>query len=68
MFSLIKIWWLKRRLKKFIIKFQEDYVFYQCGIETLNHITGNRYSRDKERINHLKQILKDIDPKYPKDK
>lgn len=68
MFLKIRIWWLKRRLRNAIYRFECDYVFYQCGKFVLDNITGGRYSRDLERIDNLKARLRAIDPNFPKAK
>lgn len=64
----LKIWWLKRRLRKAYIRFENDYSFWQCGNELLNQVTGGRFERDKARIRNLKDRLKAIDPNFPKAK
>lgn len=64
----LKIWWLKRRLRKAYLRFEDDYSFWQCGNALLNQVTGGRFERDKARINKLKDLLRVIDPNYPKPK
>lgn len=66
MFTQIKIWWLKRRLRRAYYRFGEDYSFWQCGNELLNQVTGGRFERDKARIQKLKDRLREIDPNFPK--
>lgn len=68
MIKKLHITWIKYRLRKLIYKFNNDYVFYQCGNDVLDTITGGRYSRDKQRIAKIKQTLKRINPNYPKGK
>lgn len=62
----LKIWWLKRRLRKAYLRFEDDYSFWQCGNELLNQVTGGRFERDKARIRKLKDRLRAIDPNFPK--
>lgn len=66
MFTKIKIWWFKRRLRNAIYSFEDDYSFWQCGNELLNQVTGGRFERDKSRLNDLKAKLREIDPNFPK--
>lgn len=61
----LKIWWLKRRLRSTIIRFEENYSFWQCGNKLLDEVTGGRYSRDRAAVQGLKEKLKAIDPNYP---
>lgn len=62
----LRIWWLKRRLRRLYRRFNEDYSFWQCGNELLNTVTGGRFERDKARIRKLKDRLREIDPNFPK--
>lgn len=62
----LRIWWLKRRLRRLYRRFNEDYSFWQCGNELLNAVTGGRFERDKARIQKLKDRLREIDPNFPK--
>ena len=62
----LRIWWLKRRLRRLYRRFNEDYSFWQCGNELLNEVTGGRFERDKARILKLKNRLREIDPNFPK--
>jgi hypothetical protein len=66
MFTKLRIWWLKRRLRKLIYRFQDDYSFWQCGNELLDQVTGGRFSRDKALIQTMKDHLRAIDPNCPK--
>lgn len=68
MFLNIRVWWLKRRLRSAIYRFEDNYVAYQCGKYVLDEITGGRYSRDLAHIEALKDKLRAIDPKFPKAK
>jgi len=68
MFTKLLIWWLKRRLRSKIISYREDYVFYQCGNDVLDIITGGEYSRRKADIEARKEQLRAIDPNFPKAK
>lgn len=65
MFRKIQIWLLKRRLRGHVLRFNNDYMFYQCGNALLNEITGGRFLRDKVRIESLKEKLRSLDPNFP---
>lgn len=62
----LRVWWLKRRLRRLYYRFEEDYSFWQCGNELFNQVTGGRFERDKARIRKLKDRLREIDPNFPK--
>lgn len=65
MFRKLQVWFIKRRLCSCVLRFNNDYMFYQCGNALLNEITGGRFLRDKVRIENLKEKLRSIDPNFP---
>lgn len=62
----LRIWWLKRRLRKAIYRWNDRYAFYQCGNALMDEITGGKFSRDIAHIEMLKDRLREIDPNFPR--
>lgn len=61
----LRIWWLKRRLRSAIYRFEERYIDYDCGKYVLDNITGSQYAKDEAYIDSLKNKLRAIDPNCP---
>ena len=49
----LRIWWLKRRLRSAIYRFEERYIDYDCGKYVLDNITGSQYAKDEAHIDSL---------------
>lgn len=64
----LKIWWLKRRLRRMIISFNQDYSDHNGGNHITGIISGGLYCRRKADIETVKDKLRAIDPNYPKPK
>lgn len=68
MFLTLRIWWLKRRLRRQILSFNRDYIDYRCGSKMMGIITGGVYARRQLKIEETKAKLRAIDPNFPKAK
>lgn len=66
MFLNLRIWWLKRRLRRQILSFNRDYIDYRCGSKMMGVITGGVYAKRQLQIEETKSKLRLLDPDFPR--
>lgn len=68
MFTKLRIWWLKRKLRTVCLELYDLQDRYDCGNSIIDHITGGQLSALQVERDDIADKLRAIDPNFPKRK
>lgn len=58
---IIRVWWLKQRLKSAYLNYMDKFESYTCGAALASHISTS-ITKDREKVNKIIRKLKVLDP------